>query len=120
MSRDSDELNKHNPSEVYWYRPLSRPVTAGVAVTVQKALTRPVVYDRCQVLSQAVGALPWEASIANRTDLRRAATSTRWRRVLRTCTTPSSNWPHSRAEAGAAGWVNSGEGRRQTQRDCTW
>jgi hypothetical protein len=59
-------------------------------VTVQKALTLPVVYDRCQALSQAVGALPWVASIANRTDLRRAATSTRWHRVLRPCTTPSS------------------------------
>ena len=54
----SDELNKRNPSEDYRYRPLSRPVTAAVAVTVQKALTLPVVYDRCQVLSQAVGALP--------------------------------------------------------------
>jgi hypothetical protein len=33
----SDELNKRNPSGDYWHRPLSRPVTAGVAVTVQKA-----------------------------------------------------------------------------------
>ena len=31
----------------------------GVAVTVQKALTPPVVYNCCQVLSQTVGTLPW-------------------------------------------------------------
>jgi hypothetical protein len=55
----SDDLKKHDPSDDYWYRPLSRPVAAGVAVTVQKALTLPVVYDCCQVLSQTVGTPPW-------------------------------------------------------------
>jgi phage portal protein BeeE len=55
----SDEPKKRDLSEDYWYRPLSRPVTAGVAVTAQKALTQPVVYDCCQVLSQTVGTLPW-------------------------------------------------------------
>jgi len=48
-----------DPSDDYWYRPLTRPVAAGVAVTVEKALTLPVVYDCCQVLSQTIGALPW-------------------------------------------------------------
>lgn len=33
-------------------------MAAGVAVTVQKAPTLPVVDDCCQVLSQTVGALP--------------------------------------------------------------
>jgi len=55
----SDDLKKRGPSDDYWYRPLSRPVAAGVAVTVQKALTLPVVCDCCQVLSQTVGTLPW-------------------------------------------------------------
>jgi hypothetical protein len=53
-----DELKTPNPSDDFWYRPLSRPVTAGVGVTVQKVHALPVVYDRCQVLSQAVGAWP--------------------------------------------------------------
>jgi Phage portal protein len=52
----SGDLKKRNPSDDYWYRPLSRPVAA---VTVQKALTLPVVYDCGQVLSQTVGTLPW-------------------------------------------------------------
>jgi HK97 family phage portal protein len=54
-----EDLKNRDPSEDYWYRPLSRPVAAGVTVTAQKALTLPVVYDCCQVLSQTVGALPW-------------------------------------------------------------
>lgn len=43
----------------FWYGPVSKPVAAGVSVTVQKALTLPVVYDCLQVLSQTIGALPY-------------------------------------------------------------
>ncbi len=50
---------ERNPADDFWFRPLSRPVAAGVSVTVEKALTLPVVYDCCQVLSQTIGTLPW-------------------------------------------------------------
>jgi phage portal protein BeeE len=57
-------------------------VAAGVAVTVQKALKLPVVYDCCQVLSQTVGTLPWgiferkpDGSKPAMTPMRRAETN---------------------------------------------
>lgn len=43
----------------FWYGPVSKPVAAGVAVTVETALKLPVVYDCLQVLSQTVGGLPF-------------------------------------------------------------
>ncbi|RJP54183.1 MAG: phage portal protein [Anaerolineaceae bacterium] len=50
---------QRDPADPFWYGPVSRPVAAGVSVTVQSALTLPVVYDCLQVLSQTVGALPF-------------------------------------------------------------
>lgn len=43
----------------FWYGPVSKPVAAGVSVTVEKALTLPVVYDCLLTLSQTIGALPY-------------------------------------------------------------
>lgn len=48
-----------DPYEDRWYGGMSRPAAAGVPVTVTRALTLPVVFDCCQVLSQSIGALPW-------------------------------------------------------------
>lgn len=42
----------------FWYGPVSQPVAAGVSVSVERALTLPVVYDCLQVLSQTIGGLP--------------------------------------------------------------
>src|SRR3990167_488803 len=51
--------SSRDPSDPWWYGPVSRPVAAGVNVTVQSALTLPVVYNCLQVLPQTIGALPF-------------------------------------------------------------
>lgn len=48
-----------NASDDFWYGPVTQPVAAGVSVTVERALTVPVVYDCLQVLSRTIGALPY-------------------------------------------------------------
>jgi HK97 family phage portal protein len=54
----SDGLQR-DASDDRWFNPIARASAAGVPVTVERALTLPVVYDCCQVLSQTIGALPW-------------------------------------------------------------
>ena len=71
-------------SDDFWYGPVSRPTAAGIGVTVQKALTLPVVYDCLQVLSQTIGALPF-AIFERRPDgskLRRSFPQLTWRWTL--------------------------------------
>jgi HK97 family phage portal protein len=55
----ASDVAQRDPWDDRWWGPVVRPVAAGVSVTVERALTLPVVYDCCQVLSQTIGALPW-------------------------------------------------------------
>lgn len=59
LFRGTPRASSRDASDDYWYRPLSRPVAAGVSVTVESALTLPVVYGCHQVLSQSIAALPY-------------------------------------------------------------
>ena len=49
-----------DPRDDFWYGPARRMPAAGVPVTLDEALTIPVVHDCLQVISQTIGGLPWE------------------------------------------------------------
>jgi HK97 family phage portal protein len=51
--------SSRDPSDDFWYGRVSRPVAAGVSVSVETALTVPVVFDCLQALSQSIGPLPF-------------------------------------------------------------
>ena len=51
--------DKRDASDDFWYGRGTPAVAAGVNVTIDRALTLPVVYDCLQVLSQTVGSLPY-------------------------------------------------------------
>lgn len=57
--RSRGDAGGRSADDDFWYGPVSRPVAAGVSVTVERALTLPVVYDCLQVLSQTIGSLPY-------------------------------------------------------------
>ncbi|NOX39770.1 MAG: phage portal protein [Alphaproteobacteria bacterium] len=51
--------SSRDPSDSFWYRPVSSPVAAGVDVTIERARRIPVVRDCLQVLSHSVAGLSW-------------------------------------------------------------
>lgn len=48
-----------DPSSDFWYMPVGRRTAAGIPVTVERALTVPVVWDCLKVLMESVSQLPF-------------------------------------------------------------
>lgn len=58
-SVSADVSSSRDPGADFWYGPVKAPVAAGVAVSVETAITVPVVYDCLKVLSDTIGTLPF-------------------------------------------------------------
>ena len=58
-SRKADTFTERDPSNDFWYGPVSAPVAAGVRVDTATAITNPVVFACLKVLKESIGTLPW-------------------------------------------------------------
>jgi HK97 family phage portal protein len=63
---DVPPASNRDPGADFWYSPLGRMTASGVAVTIDRALTVPVVYDCIKVLTESIAQLPFAIFRKNR------------------------------------------------------
>lgn len=73
LRADDASFSGRDPSDQFWYGPLSGPTSAGVNVTPDTALKLPVVYDCLKVLSDTIAALPFAVFQREGEEKKRAA-----------------------------------------------